>query len=416
MRLVCVFICTVAYAQHDRIPPESTFVPADHPAIDYYKAPIDDPVTRLAKKMEAGKAKLTYDPRLGYLPSLLQNLGIHVDSQVMVFSKTSFQAAKISPANPRALFFSDDVQVGYVRGGEVMEVIALDPKQGDVFYTLDAAKTDAPTFDRRDVCMQCHLGPATLGVPGIMVASVYADSSGMPAFRLGEPVTDHRTPFGDRWGGWYVTGDSGTQRHRGNAMSHDPRNPGMLDIRDTQNLTTLAGRFDPAGYLTTTSDIVALLTLEHQTRITNLLTRIGWEARIAAYDKKPNPQIDADIESAVTYMLFADEPPLREPVRGFSGFTKSFAERGPRDQQGRSLRDFDLQTRMFKYPLSYMIYSPSFDALPDSAREALLRRLYEVLTGKDKSEKLARLSDQDRAAILAILRDTKPNLPAYFRE
>jgi hypothetical protein len=417
MRFLCLLASAViaaAQPSHDRVTLESTFVPADHPAIDYYKAPLNDPVTRLSKKLEAGQARLEYREGVGYLPSLLENLGVNPDSQMLVFSKTSFQAAKISPANPRALYFNDEVQIGYVRGGEVMEIVALDPKLGDIFYTLDASKAEHPTFDRRDVCMQCHLGPATLGVPGIMVASVYADSSGMPAFRLGEPVTDHRTPFGERWGGWYVTGTHGSQHHRGNAVSHDPRNPGMLDIRDTQNLTSLAGRFDPRDYLSAASDIVALMTLEHQTRITNLLTRIGWEARIAERDQKSNPQLDADVESAVSYMLFADEAPLREPVGGVSTFTKTFPQRGPRDHQGRSLRDFDLRTRLFRYPLSYMIYSTAFDGLPDSIRTRLSQRLWEVLTGKDHLEKFARLTGDDKKAILEILRDTKPALLRGF--
>jgi len=420
MRFVRLLACAaigMAQSSHEVGSPETIFVPAGHPAIDYFNAPLNDPVTRLQKKLDAGTAKLEYRPGgLGYLPSLLQNLGINPDSQMLVFSKTSFQAAKISPSNPRALYFNDEVQVGFVRGGEVMEIVALDPRQGDIFYTLDVDKADRPQFDRRDVCMQCHMGPATLGVPGIMVASVYADSSGMPAFRLGEPVTDHRTSFSERWGGWYVTGTSGSQRHRGNAVSHDPRNPGMLDIRDTQNLTNLTGRFDSSGYLSAASDMIALMTLEHQTRMTNLMTRLGWEARIAQRDQKTNPQIEAVVESMAGYMLFADEAPLREPVQGVSTFIKTFSQRGPRDRQGRSLRDFDLQTRMFKYPLSYMIYSEAFDAMPDIVRERVYRRLYDVLTGKDGSKTFARLSDGDRRSVLEILRDTKPNLPAYWKE
>jgi hypothetical protein len=412
MLFVLIIVCAMfaqAQSPHDRVTPDTSFISVEHPAINYYKAPVDDAVTRLTKKMEEGKASLQYDPKLGYLPSLLENLGIKVDSQVMVFSKTSFQAAKISPSNPRALYFNDEVQVGYVRGGDVMEVVALDPKLGDIFYTLDVEKTEHPEFDRRDVCMQCHYGPATSGIPGIMVASVYADASGMPAFRLGEPVTDQNTPFTERWGGWYVTGDTGTQRHRGNAVSHG--NSGLLDQHDTQNLTTLTGRFSPSGYLAMTSDIVALMTLEHQTHMTNLLTRIGWEARIAAYDKKSNPQLDADIETTVRYMLFADEANLREPVKGVSTFTKTFPERGPRDKQGRSLRDFDLNTRLFRYPVSYMIYSGEFAALPSTVRDKLVERVTEILSGKDASETYARLSPESRAAALSILRETTP----YFK-
>lgn len=105
---------------------------------------------------------------------------------------------------------------------------------------------------------------------------------------------------------------------------------------------------------------------------------------------------------------------MREPITGVSTFTTTFPERGPRDKKGRSLRDLDLQTRLFRYPLSYMIYDPAFDALPDVAKKQIYRKLFDVLTGKDSSEKYARLSTQDRRAILEILRDTKPDLPSYW--
>jgi hypothetical protein len=189
-------------------------------------------------------------------------------------------------------------------------------------------------------------------------------------------------------------------------------------MHDTQNLTSLAKKFDPSGYLSGVSDIVALMTLEHQTRMTNLMIRTGWEARIAdpaGKDQSAKAQFDADLESLVTYMLFADEATLRGPVVGVSTFTKTFAARGPRDHQGRSLRDFDLQKRMFRYPLSYMIYSEAFDAMPDQVRERVYRRLYDVLTGRDQSDKFKRLSSDDRRAVLEILRETKPGLPAYFK-
>jgi hypothetical protein len=235
----------------------------------------------------------------------------------------------------------------------------------------------------------------------------------MPAFRGGQRITDHRTPFEDRWGGWYVTGTHAGMRHIGNAVGHDTAHPEVLDLRDTQNLTSLTKKFNPQGYLSGLSDIVALMTVEHQTRMTNLMIRTGWEARIA--DPSGQAQFEADLESLVTYMLFADEATLRGPVIGVSTFTKTFAERGPRDHQGRSLRDFDLERRMFRYPLSYMVYSEAFDAMPDSVKERVYRRLYDVLTGRDQSEKFKRLSAEDRRAVLEILRETKPGLPGYFK-
>ncbi len=379
-------------------------LPIRHPAIEYGVRPVSDPVARLAERLDRGQAKLEFrEGGLGYLPSLLSLLGVNPDSQALVFSKTSFQAGKISPRNPRAIYFSDDVAIGWVRGGSGFELAALDPRQGVIFYTMDLAKTDRPRFSGSDACLRCHVGPATLGVPGMFVGSVYPDSTGAPE-SAGAIITDHRTAFADRWGGWYVNAARGEQPDRANAVAADPAEPEVLQ--------PLLRRFEPAGYLSPVSDIVALMTFEHQTQMTNLMTRLGWQARIASHDGKA---LEGDVEGIVDYMLFADEAPLREPVEGVSTFTKTFAERGPRDRKGRSLRDFDLQKRLFRYPLSYMIYSAAFDAMPDVVRERIYRRLYDVLSGKDQRRKFAGLSSEDRRAILEIVRDTKTSLPSYWR-
>ena len=390
---------------------ETALIPIDHPSIQYDTRPVNDRVTRLARDLASGKLHLSPSAD-GPLTALLQALGVNPDSQTLVFSKTSFQAARIDPRNPRALYFSDDVMVGFVRGSNLLEVAALDPKQGMVFYSFDST-SNPPSFDRRDACLQCHTSPGTLGIPGLLIASSYTDASGMPAFRGAQRITDDRTPFEDRWGGWYVTGTHADMRHIGNAVGHDSAHPALLDMHDTQNLTSLAKKFDPSGYLSGVSDIVALMTLEHQTRMTNLMIRTGWEARIA--DPAAKAQFETDLESLVTYMLFADEATLRGPVVGVSTFTQTFAARGPRDHQGRSLRDFDLQKRMFRYPLSYMVYSEAFDAMPNQVKDRVYRRLYDVLTGRDQSDKFKRLSLDDRRAVLEILRETKPGLPEYFK-
>jgi hypothetical protein len=402
---------------------EHRWVAIDDPAIQYGDRPVDDPVARLAARMESGKAKLDFTPGpLGYLPSLLKNLGVNVDSQLLVFSKTSFQNPKISPWAPRALFFNDNVAVGSVQGGDVLELAALDPKQGITFYTLDMKKTAKPTFDRRSDCLQCHQGITTLGIPGIMVTSVFPSGDGTPAFRGASLETDDRTPFSDRWGGWYVTGTHGGARHMGNAVAHDASQPRNLDMTNSQNITTLGHRFDASNYLAATSDIVALMTLEHQTRMADLMIRTAWEARVelartkGTLDEAANEKINGDIEAMVEYMLFAAETKLYDPIVGVSTFTKTFPERGPRDHQGRSLRDFDLQTRMFKYPLSYMIYNETFDSMPAVVRTRVYQRLYDVLTNKDTTKTFARLSAGDRRAILEILLDTKPGLPDYWKK
>ena len=248
----------------------------------------------------------------------------------------------------------------------------------------------------------------------MFIGSVFPSASGEP-HREGAIITDHRTAFADRWGGWYVNAKRGEQQDRANAVAPDPAEPETLDTEGKQNLATLAEMFNPAGYLSPVSDIVALMTFEHQTQMANLMTRVGWEARIAETDPA---QLKSDINGVVTYMLFADEAPLREPIQGVSSsYLKTFPQKATAlTIRGRSLREFDLQTRLFKYPLSYMIYSVQFEALPDQIRERIYQRLYEVLTGKDRGQAFARLSADDRRSILEILRDTKPGLPAYWRE
>jgi len=361
-------------------------LPLEHPAIQYRQEPADDPVARLARELERGNSTLDFDAGLSYLPSLLDRLRVRPDSQTLVFSKTSVQESRISPRTPRAIYFRDDVAVAFVPGTDAIELAAVDPSKGVVFYSLDARKAERPRFVRSEGCLHCHQGPATLGVPGIYVGSVHTSPSGRADFRLGSIVTDHRSPFADRWGGWYVNGAAG-ETHRGNAVSTDP-----------EFTTSMAApRFDAKSYLAPSSDIVALMTLEHQTQMTNLLTRLSWEARISPLD----PGFASRIEEVVRYMLFLDEVPLREAIRGVSSFTETFPREGPRDRKGRSLRDFDLEKRLFRYPLSYMVYSRHFDGLPRDVRERLCRRLHELLPG------------EERQALLEILRDTKPGLPGF---
>jgi len=394
-------------------------LPLAHAAIQYLQTRPDDAVSRLSAQLEGGTVTLDFRADgTGYLASVLQHLGVNTDSQGLVFSKTSSQAEKISPRNPRAIYFADDVAVGFVRGGEVLELAARDPRQGVSFYTLGNQSQARPAFTRRDACLRCHNGPATGGVPGMFVSSVFPSATGTP-YTGGAIVTDHRTPFSDRWGGWYVNGRHGESRHRGNAVAPNPAQPNVLETVGTQNLRNMAGRLDPKAYLSPVSDIVALLTFEHQTQMTNLITRLGWEARMVNYDSRSaaiTPALQSSIDALVAYMLFADEAPLNDPVEGVSSFTRTFAERGPRDHKGRSLREFDLRTRLFRYPLSYMVYDAAFDALPGPILEQVYRRLFDVLTEKDDDpRRFARLTRADRRVILEILRETKSTLPAYWR-
>jgi hypothetical protein len=338
----------------------------------------NDPVAELSRHIEDGTVKVRFDENRGYLPWLLEALDVPPESQMLVFSKTSFQALLISPSNPRTLYFNDSVIVGSVKGGPV-ELAAQDPKRGIVFYLLDQKpfryqeflaqpKPKSPIAQRAD-CLTCHQSKSTL-LPETLIRSVTTARNGNPL--LGFPVrnTDIRTPFTDLWGGWFVTGKIGSP-HRGNTVMNDQGKPEHIE---------------PPGH----SDIAALVVFEHQMQMMNLIARAAG---------------GGGINELADYMLFTDEAPLPGKVEGLSGFAEKFMARGKRDSKGRSLRDLDLNHRLLRYPCSYMIYSPAFDALPVTARRAVYQRMLAVLAARDAG---------DRRAIVEILRDTKSDLPDWF--
>jgi hypothetical protein len=370
------------------------YIPFGDAPVNYRSADLHDPIAELQKRMDRGEVQLRYEAGQTYLRSVLAELKIPADSQTLVYSKTSFQYSKISPDKPRALYFNDDVYVGRVHDGMALEFVSFDPMQGAIFYILDEHKSDKPRFERANLdCIQCHISNVqTKGVPGVMVRSIFttptgAQLGGSPAY-----VSGHESPLQQRWGGWYVTGKA-SQQHLGRA--------------------TLP---DTSFYITDTSDIVAHLVLDHQTQMHNIITQTNYQTRLAQHSGAPAAKqlYEKSAEQLVRYLLFAKEAKLEGPVEGDSGYAKEFASRGPRDPRGRSLRDFDLQTRLFKYPCSYLIYSEAFDTIPGPAKEFIWRRLYEVLSGHDQTPEFAALSTEDRRAIFEILVATKPGLPAEW--
>jgi hypothetical protein len=389
-------------------------------------------VSAVKDRIESGELKLEYSSELGYLPSLLQALDIPPESQALVFSKTSLQMRRISPRTPRAIYFSDDVYVGFCQSGEVLEISAVDPKLGTVFYSIDQLPGGDPQIVRRtDNCLVCHSSSRMEGVPGHVVRSLYVDAGGQPLLSGGSRTVDHTTPFEQRWGGWYVTGTHEDQKHLGNLVIRGRDVVEPVDNTDGQNVVELKYRINPERYLTAHSDIVALMVLEHQTLVHNRLTKASFETRQAlAYEEMMNRTIENPIgttlesttrriqstgDRLVDALLFVNEAKLTGSIKGTSGYTEKFTELGPKDQRDRSLRDFDLTTRMFKYPCSYLIYSDSFNQLPGPSKDYVMQRLWDVLSGKDQSKKFAHLSTEDRQAILEILRDTKTDLPNYWK-
>jgi hypothetical protein len=380
----------------------------DHPAIGYFnylKHPPHDAVSELDGKIQEGTAQLQFEPGSGYLRPVLEALHIPIESQVAVFSKTSLQSERIAPDNPRTIFFNDSAAVAWVRGGFI-ELAAQDPEQGVIFHTLEQHATDKPMFQLRDDCLRCHISDASLGVPGMMVRSRYTATDGRPFLILGGFTTDQRSPWSERWGGWYVTGKTGSARHMGNTL-----------YPDEDHSETIPPSFDSRGYLSPYSDVVALLVFNHQMHLMNLLTRVGWDTRAALHDHRRDlvALLRNDAAEIADYMLFINEAPLPPGIQGTAGFQEKFEQLGPRDSQGRSLRQFDLKRRLMRYPCSYMIYTEAFDALPEEARSAVYQRMWEILSGSERGPKYARLSLADRQAIAGILRETKRGLPGYFQ-
>jgi hypothetical protein len=249
-----------------------------------------------------------------------------------------------------------------------------------------------------------------------LIRSVFPSPDGAPLPQLGQQDTDSRTPFEKLWGGWYVTGRSGGARHLGNAVVTDAARPEAMVTAETLNLESLAGKVDTTHWLSPYSDVVALMVFEHQMHMMNLLTRIGWETRVALYDRSAAARRLQDAaRELVDYLLFVDEAPLPTRLESTSGFDREFASRGPFDRQNRSLRQLDLERRLLRYPCSYMVYSAVFDALPGEAKRAVYSRMWRVLSGEEKSPRYARLPLHQRRAIVEILRDTKPDLPSYFQ-
>ena len=395
----------------------------EKPPIDYLNAPVDDRVAQLARKVQAGQLRLTYDQRFGYLQSVLEALDVPLSSQTLVFSKTSLQLRRISARRPRSLYFNDDVYVGYCQGGDVLEFAATDAKQGAIFYTLEQSDEGRPTFVRdKGGCLSCHASSRTQNVPGYLVHSVFPDAAGRPKLGSGTFTTDQTSQFKDRWGGWYVTGRHGDMRHMGNTICKGDET--TFDRDAGANEDDLTDRFRTDGYLTPHSDIVALMVLEHQTQMHNAMAAANYETRQALHQsfqmnelldrpkghvsESARRRIDASADRVLKHLLMCDEFALTDSVIGSTEFTEEFAARGPRDSKGRSLRDFDLETRLFKNPCSYLIYSDAFDGLPDPVRHEVILRLKAILEGSDDSPEFAHLNRQTRRQILEILRATKP--------
>jgi hypothetical protein len=387
-------------------------------------------VSLLQGKLDREGVKWPREKRTGYLRFLLRDLGIDTDSQTLVFSKTSLQGKLISPSRPRALYFNDNIYVGYVPGSHLLEVSVADPKLGAVFYTFDQNKR---RLNRRVAdCMSCHGSSRTDYQPGHLLRSIFPAENGHPILRAGTRLTTHNSPYGERWGGWYVSGRGGGIQHMGNALAKEAEDGTIQLYKRSSSETDLTDFFDTDYYLSPHSDIVAMMVQDHQVQMHNFLALANYQTRYALYDQQvidkalgnDSGEMRASTKRRIAnagdkllkYMLFLEEAPLAGGVKGTTDFAKKFSGRGPHDTKKRSLYQLDLKTRLLKYKCSYLIYSDAFDNLPVPMKEYLYRKLWDVLNGLDEDEAFVTLQPDDSRAILGILLETKKNLPAYWKK
>ena len=393
----------------------------EHPAIEYALRPTHDRVARLRESLEAGGSPLPSRKDSGYLRSVLDALGIPIESQILVFSKTGIQGPVTGPDNPRALFFNQSVVVGYIAGARYLEIAAQDPEQGVVFYVVDQ-EAGAAAFSRRTSCLECHVSASTLEVPGLIARSNHMSADGTVVPQLGHVIVNHRTPLIERWGGWFVTGDYapqpyGTQVHLGNLTGAGLSSWGPETTSNEVFIRWLNSDADARGYPSTESDIAALLAFDHQSHAINLFTRLNWESRVALADGAAdfNAGVLREIaDETADYLLFVGEAPPPARVVPRAHFADTFAVTTPKDRAGRSLRELNLETRLLRYPCSYMVYAEAFQGLPAVARQAVYQRMWAALSGQNTAPKYAHLSSEDRRAVVEILRDTVKDLPATF--
>lgn len=373
------------------------------------------PRDRFTRELET----IEKDPRLdrssekAFLVSFLKVLGVPASSQTLVFSTTSLQLQFISPSNPRAIYFTEDIYVGFIPGGRI-EVVALDPELGAIFYIFDIPREQAAIrYERSNRCMNCHSTDDTGYVPGLVIRSVAPAANGASLDSYRQLQSGHGIPFAERFGGWHVTGKHGITNHWGNLIAR------FVNGEITRVSNPPGTRFSWAKYPVETSDILAHLLHEHQVGFVNRVVQAGYRARTSLFlspDKLTPAQeteLDEQARIVVRYLLFADEVPLPsggvEPV---SAYRDDFLANRRATPDGLSLKDLDLNTRLLKHRCSYMIYSPVFEGLPAALKTRIYTQLGAALRDTNGGKEFAYLPLAEKKAIRQILAATLKDLPS----
>ncbi len=389
----------------------------DGPPHDYWNRPLQDRFTAIKDDLEAGRMDLDYGSEKEFVTSLLKALEIPVASQLLVFSTTSLQLRLISPRNPRAIYFSDDLYLGWVPGGKI-EIVSLDPELGGIFYIFDIPRERRPlVVERSDKCMNCHSGKETGHIPGLVIESVVPGPSGGSLTAYRRNLSGHGIPLEERFGGWHVTGQFDFPKHWGNLTGR--LTPDGLVTESFQ----IGERCNPAVYPVTTSDILAHLLFEHQNGFVNRVLKAGYKARAFLHEGRgkltPADREDLLEEShgLVRYLLFADEVELPgEGIVADSLYQEQFLALKKPAGNGLSLRDLDLKGHLFQHRCSYMVYSAVFQGLPEAFRRQVYRDLGKALHPVEGGAEFSYLPPEEKAAIREILKQTLTDLPPGWGE
>ena len=384
--------------------PHHRFGEAPH---NYYSRELHDDFSRVMARISAGEIKLDTSSEKAQLTSLLKALDVPVSSQLLVYSATSFQGGLIRPANPRALYFNEEVYVGFVPGGR-FEVAAIDPELGPVFRIFRPTADGKPEITRSERCMNCHAGRTSWQVPGLVVESVICTNTGASLDGFRREQVGHTIPLADRFGGWHVTGAHEHGPHLGNLIGEAapggykklPDPPGSL--------------FDWDRYPVSTSDLFTHLIHEHQLGFHNLVTlgiyrtRDALEAGHGKLLKDDETALNDIARKLVRYVLFANEAKLPDGgLKPDPVFLKDFLARRKAASGGASLRDLDLHGRLFRNRCSYMVQSPSFGAMPKEFKDRVIAGLASALRERGAPEEFNYLPIEEKRTIKAILRESR---------
>lgn len=358
-----------------------------NPIHQYDTAVPIDPFSKFLDIIIKEEANLNYKSEKDYLLSLLNLFSISPHSQLLVFSTTSLQLNRISPSNPRAIYFSEDVYLGYVPGGQI-EIIGIDPYLGAIPYIFNLPDKNAPTHPkiyRSKRCMNCHASNDIGGIPGLLISSVIPAPGGGTIDVFRKRNFGHSVSYNERFGGWHITGPHPFTNSWANSI-------GSMQEEQIKKIDNPPGAFFGwEKYLTNSSEIIPHLILEHQVGFTNLCISISYKFReISNPNKNLSNQkikdfIESEAQSLLSYILFKDEPPFpQNQIDKNSKYINDFQKGNNSLKIVHSLRKLNLETRLFENRCSYMLFSNSFKGLPVQIKDHLIPKLHFILTSNSE--------------------------------